>query len=629
MSFAKNVNKYYKWVLGAIVAVLAIALVVPGTVGQDDGDRDKPHATIFGSVTVTQKEWVEAWNKAGAWYRLKVVRKIDEGTDYESQQIGRFLFDYQGRPGMLAWHEPFKPTPEDRTAAARELIILGYDARAKQVRATDMEVDDALRALLERANVPLDDVDAQTVFADQYFLASRDGFKAAVRDSILIEKSMNLEVGGCHSRYESVFDDKLAASRSVRVLVAGIDGANLAGDLVPVTDDAIRAKFETEKENYKMPAKVQVEYLMVAFEDLKKKFKEPTPAEIQKYYDDHKREFAKAPVLEEGHHEGDGHDHGQAKEEFKPLAEVREEIIKKIQDQQASREGWELIRGVSSRNFAERWYKLLEDEKTREPKDQKAVRERALARTAPILGELREQLKSDGVELRNGITMPFDTNEREPFEKELGKATGDDASRWAFEAPVGEVAHQVYRSDKGFAILRLANKFEGYSTDLTGPIREKIRQELGRDGAGDRARRLADELVIRLRANGAAEVARLKNRNDLKIQHSLYITKTSPDGESGLMPATLASQIKTKMLKPEGTPGSLEAEAIYGSLVSGDRKDWAYVVVVEDSVQIAPDVKEEDFLADVRKQEAQELAKARVTQANQLVANAGWTDAAK
>ena len=92
MSFAKNVNKYYKWVLGSIVAVLAIALVVPATVGQNDRDTDKPHATIFGSVTVTEREWFEALAKSGAWYRMKVVRKIDEATDYESQQMAQYLF---------------------------------------------------------------------------------------------------------------------------------------------------------------------------------------------------------------------------------------------------------------------------------------------------------------------------------------------------------------------------------------------------------------------------------------------------------------------------------------------------------------------------------------------------------
>jgi hypothetical protein len=195
---------------------------------------------------------------------------------------------------------------------------------------------------------------------------------------------------------------------------------------------------------------------------------------------------------------------------------------------------------------------------------------------------------------------------------------------------VGEIALQTYRSDKGIAILRLANKFEGYVTDLTAPIREKIRQELNGEDAGDRAHRLADELVKRLRENGPAELARLKSRRDVKIQRSMYLSKTSPDGEAGLMPATLAGQIKTKMLK-EGatTTGATEAEAIYGNLIAGDYKDWAYVVVIEDSVQVAPDVKDEEFLADVRKKELEELAKARATQANQLVASADWKDAAK
>ena len=641
MSFQKLVHKYSKWVLGSIVGIMALSLVVSfGNMNFGGNKSDVVHATIFGSVDVTEREWDEARAKSGAWFRLKAVRDIDQGTDYNSTALQPYLFKFRDGPGLLAFHEPFKPSQEDYTAAAKELIILGYDARSKNIRVTDEEVDDIIRGFLDRAGVPPDDTEAQVAFARNYFLAEPAHFKAAVRDSIMIERSLSLDVGGCNTRYEDLFAERLSSSRSVRVLAAGIDGSRLPGDLTPVTDDEIRARFEQDKESYKMPAKVQLEYLMANFDDFKAKIKDATPEEIQKYYDEKKGEFVKDKPTpkDEGHKEGDGHDHEAPPREYKQLADVREEIIKKIKDQQAFNQAYEVLKKINSKDIADRLYKMTEEEKAKEPNDPKVVQERVRARTGGMLAEIRDEYRAQGITLRNGITLPFDKQQREPFTDEVGKFNGigtDPSSEWAFQIPVGEVAHQTYRSDKGCALLRIAQKYEGYATDLTAPIREKIKQDLVRDSAGLRARRLADELVTRIRANGAPEIARLKNRSDVKIQRSAYVAESTPEGDTGLTPPALASQVKSKFLKtPETppateTPPAAEAQAIHGDTMTGDRKDWAYVVVVEDSVQKATEVKDEDFFGDVRRRETEEVAKARVSHASKLVASAEWKDAAK
>ncbi|HEU4339452.1 MAG TPA: hypothetical protein VFS19_05245 [Planctomycetota bacterium] len=642
MSFAKNVNKYYKWVLVSIVAIMAVSLVVSGNLSLDGKDPDEHYATIFTDVKVTLREWEEAKAKAGAWFRLKAVRDIDEGTDYSAIQMRDYLFRFRDGPGLLVFHEPFKPSDADRLAAARELIILGYDAKSKQIRATEEEVDAIISGFLDRAGVGMgpDDADRQVKFAGDYFLASPQAFRAAVRDSILIQRALSLDVGGCNTRYEDLFNQKLSSARSVKVLVAGIDGAGVPTEPAAVSDADIRARFEQDRDNYKMPAKVQVEYLMANFEDFKAKIKDPTPEEIQKYYDDHKREFLKPAAAKKDDHdhkEGDDHKHDEpVKDEYWTLQEKTEEIVKKIKDLQAARDAYALMRDLNSKNYSDREYKIRKEEELKEPKDPKSVRERVLARTGPILAEIRDEQKAKGIELRNGITRPFDKNDREPFMDELGKFTGtgaDPSSEWAFQQPVGEVANQVYRSDKGYSLIRIAFKIESYATDLTGPIREKIRQDLRSEGAGGRARRLADELVSRIKANGASEVAKLKKRGDVKIQHSAYIGQALPDAESGLTPAALVQQIKSTVLKTTDTPkppgapqDAMEAQAIHGTLLGGDRKDWSYVVVVEDAVQTAPEVKDEDFLSEVRQKEREEAAKARVNQAQKLVESAEWRD---
>lgn len=632
MSFAKNVQKYQKWVLGSVVAVMALSLVVSfGNFDVDRTEGGKPFATIFENFTVTDQEWRAARAKAGAWYRLKWVDKIENSSDYNYSRFKEMLFDYQGRPGILNWHPDFKPSEEDIVACARELVVLGYHARAQQVRVSDEEVADRVRGFLEAAKISEEDVDKQHAFTQMYFLSGQDDFLAAVRDWILVEKSLALDVGGSNVHYETVFNEKLSSSRAVRVLVAGIDGSQLPPDPVSVTDDQIRAEFEADRANYKMPEKVQIEYLMADLDDFRKKVKDPTPEEIQKYYDANKRAFLKTKGHEPGHSDDDGHDHGSQADEFKTVDEVREEIIKKIKDEQARRDADKLITKVSSKNFADRWYKILEEERARDPKDPKAVRDRALARTGPLFGEIREQLKAEGFELKNGTTLPVDTTQRDPFTTELGKPVPGttDPLTWAMQAPVGEVGNQIYRSEKGLALLRVDHKTEGYELDLTAPIREKIRKELEQGGAGDRARRLATDLESRIREKGAPEIARLRNRKDVKIQRSTYLAQTTPDSESGLFPASLAQQVRTRMLKPPSDAHATEVQVVSGSALGDDRKDWSYVVIVEDAVQVAPEVKDEEFLGEVRRKEVAALAKAKESRVTELVAQAEWKDAAK
>jgi hypothetical protein len=632
MSFAKNVNKYYKWVLGSIVAVMALSLVVSGQINLDGTDPDKHVATIFGSVKVTDREWQAARAKSGAWHRLKIVQKFDDSSDPQEQQYARYLFEMRGQPGILATIPQFQPNGDALVAATKELIVLGHEAKTKQVRVTDEEVTTVLTGYLDRAGVDRNDHDAMSMFAQQYFLATPDALRAAVRDSLLIQKSVALDVGGCNTRYEDIFGEKMASSRSVRVAVLAVDGTKLPREIRPITDEDIRARFEQDRGTYKMPAKIQAEYLFVSYDELKSKYPEPTTEEIQKYYDDRKQDYIKKP--DAGHSDDDGHKH---ETEYKPLAEVRDDVVKKIKEKKAAREAEEIIKRVASKEFSGRWYKFMEEERAKEPKDPKSVRERAAARTGGVFAEIRDVLKAEKIEIKNGITLPIDKEDREALTLELGKpVVGDraDTLEWAFNAGLGEVGNQIYRSDKGVALIRVANKIEGYETDLTAPIREKIRQELSSQDPSNRARLLANDLEQRIRKNGKAEIEKLRGRTDVTVQTSQYLNLGSPDAESGLVPPLLAQQIKGKFLrksesgmpKPPSTDAA-EVQVITGDLVGGDRKDWCYVVVVDDEVQVAPDVKDEEFLSDVVRREALEVAKQREERMTLTMRTAEWRDA--
>ncbi|HEY3226030.1 MAG TPA: hypothetical protein VGK61_03420 [Planctomycetota bacterium] len=639
MSFAKNVHRYYKYVLGVIVAIMALSLVISGNVTPGGRNPERTIATIYGTFPVTQKDWIDASARAAAYYRWKCVDEIDHSSEYNDVAFRDYLFKapYGEGPGLLATHEMFRPSGEDVIACARELIILGFDARAKSIRVSDEEVEDHIAALLRRARVPLHDVDKQEEFAQVYFLAKPDVFKETVREALLIDKALTLDVAGSNVRYEDVFRKRLADSRSIRVLTAGIDSETLPGDIVPVTDDEVRTEFDRRREVFKMPEKAQLEYLMADFEEFKtKRIKDPTPEEIGKYYEEHKREFTIASPRREERSPQDRPDPEPQEPKFQPLEEVREQIVKKIKDREASTLGYRLISTISSKDYADEEWKVLQEEKGREPKDDKAVRERVLARTGSIFASIRDKYRAQGIELSNGITLPFDSKSQEAVEKAIGKPTSQEYVAWAFGNPVGQVANLLYRSEKGVALIRIANKIEGYAPDLSGPVREKIRGDLLQERVKGRAQALADQLVRRIQEKGPAEVAKLQGRRDIQIQRSGYITSKTADNETGLKPSQLSQQVKNQFLaankNPDADPAAksdkIEASTVAGHLVGSNWESWAFVIVVEDAVQVPPDPNEDEFLRDVRTREMDELVKSRTARAAQLVASAEWKEAA-
>jgi len=635
MSFAKNVHKYYKYVLGVIVAIMALSLVISGNVTPNARNAERTVATIYGTFAVTQKEWSEALARAEAYYRWKAVDEIDHSTDYNDVAFREYLFKapYGEGNGLLATHEMFRPSTQDKNACAKELIILGFDARAKSIRVTEEEVKDHISALLRRGRVPSGDVEKEEEFTKVYFLAMPDVFQDTVREALMIDKALMLDVSGSNVRYEDVFRKRLADSRSIRVLTAGIDSEKLPVDIVPVTDDEVRAEFDRRRETFKLPEKAQLEYLMADFEEFKtKRIKDPTPEEIQKYYEEHKREFTTGNARRE--EPAPGRDSEPQEIKYRPLDEVREEIVKKIKDGEASRQAYRLISQISSKDYADAEYKALQEEKGREPKDEKAVRDRVLGRTAAIFAAIRDKYRGQNIELSNGITLPFDTKSQDAVEKAIGKATSQEYVAWAFGNPVGQVANLIYRSDKGVALIRIANKIEGYAPDLTGPVREKIRADLVLERAKGRAKALAEQLVRKIQENGSSEVAKLEARGDVQIQWSGYINAKTADNETGLKPSQLSQKVKDQFLSgskpadpdPNAKPNRTEAAAISGHDVGATWDSWSYVLVVEDAVQVPPDPNDAEFLRDVQAREADEVYKSRGARAAQLVASAEWKD---
>lgn len=625
MSFSKSVHRYQKWVLGGIVALMALSLVVWNTAPAEGRASGKIVAKFYGELgQVTQQEWNDAMHKAVGFYRWKAMNQLLESNDPQSFYIKSRIFrdPRTGGPGFLA---NIQPKPEDTTRSAKEMIILRYDARSKSMRVSEAEVDQYISSLMQDAGQRAGDPDAEAAFTMTYFRLAPMTFREMIADALLIRKAIQADISGALARHEDIWRDYAGTARQARVAVAAVDPDALPGEERRIGPEEISSRFELDKERYKVPAKISVEYLMASFDEFKKRAADPTPEQVQKYYDERKREFLKPS------------EDPKAKEEFKSIDEVREEIKSRIRQQESQKAVVDLVRNLNSGDVAKA-LKEIEDrirkEVAAEMKDapradqDKAVRERSLAATGEVFDNLRKMYAAKGIELVNGVTTAFEMVKLEPLEKEVGKSQGGSSVEGLFKAPVGEIPNAIYKTDKGFSLLRLARRVESYVPDLNDSVREKIRRELAAEEKRKRADKVANDLVKRITEGGEVAYARARQEETKGVswQRTGYFTSDTA-GDLGLSPSTLANNVKQLVL-PEGrpAPSKMEAFTLGGGQVGGDKASWAFVIVVEDFAVLPPDVKEADF----KNRLAEKADELRTTRYNDrfatLVNMAEWRD---
>ncbi len=636
MHFSSAVHKYQKWILGSIVAVMAITLVISFTpAGGVSGDQDEVVATYFGDFKVTRREFQEARALSFGYLRWKWMNEQLSSKEPMAFYIQQQLFQRQGRPGILT---AYTPTEDDIKQAPRELIILGTDARHKGVRVSDEEVDGYLRDLFAKGGAKPGDPDSELSFTVTFFRLNPPEFRRLVERTLAIRKAIEIDTYGANARWGDVVQGLVASSKAGRASVIGVDPDALPGQARSFGPEEISAKFEQDKEKYRLPEKVQVEYLMASVESFKKKAAEPTAEQIQKYYDDNKRQFVKVT----DHFEGDGHDHGQEppKEEFKELAEVKSEIIDKIKTLDAQKAVAALVEKINSRDVAEALdaiEKKVRAEVEAEMKDAsaadkaKAVRERRLAATEPVLDGIRRKYVPEGIELVHNVSSAFERSKLESIEAELGKASSPAVLEAIFAAQAGDIPNKIWRSDKGQALVRLARKVDSYVPDLSDPIRDKIRKELAAEEKRKRAERVATEIVEKITRGGEAALAEIRRRTaDVYQWQQTGYFDAEARGDFGLSPSSLGATVKNLVVGEEKPVlARLEAYHVAGSQVGGDKVSWSYVVVAEDVVSVRPDLKDEDVKKKLSEKE-EELRSTRYRdRANELVGTADWRDLAE
>jgi len=639
--FEKKVKAMQKWVLGGIVVIMVLSLVAWGwgPTGGDGGTADEPAGRIFTGTaaerTVTKGEFAAQAAKARGYFRWEMLQNFgfrrNEFIKYITQQ-GWGRNDPEQQIGEKTW----------------EMIVLLNDARMKGLRVTDEEVEREARSLFDASGLEMDErKENYARFALNVFgIAGLADFEEMLRDALLIDKNLDYEVGGSSIRFAEVYQKMMDESRRARVQVAAVDPEPFHKNPRPIGPEAIAKHYEQHKQDYEMPAKAQVEVLMASLDEFKKREPEPSEEQIKLYYEKNPSMFEK----EHAHAEGEAHRPDEPKQ-YKPIEDVRGEIIDKIKTRDAAIKARETARAVqkatgdleyaATKQIREEVRKELADKpKEEQDKLEQIVRERLRAKTAVWFEELKRKFDASGPALTHDITIRFDQRRIEDAWKVLGKPAQQGRDRefggWAFSAPVGDLWNATLETEKGFCVLRLAVKEDAYVPDLIHPVRERIRAELMREDAGARAHKVAASVQEGLVASGGrlSALRPLAERHAIAFQQSDYFGARPGADEQpnlGLGEYALASQIRSQTFSPPANPATRgetppaplvepgRSFVIDGSRIGADKQLWSYVVYVEDVITVTPESIEVDFKTQRGQLERQESGKARTAKVKELM----------
>jgi len=540
-SFEKFVQKSTRGLFAFIVVIMIVPLVLWGYMGKAANEKEEDHGpagTIYGNITVTKGEYNRRLAAAPAsWWE----KKFSDPMTMMFMRYGRM---------------PAEPKAEELAKQAWEDIVLLREAKAQGIDATEHEALLEMREIFQRfaPRAEYSD-DIMGKIAKGVYHIDFPVFQSWIRDHVVIEKLLSLISNSEFADFDKVYEQVMKGHQVAKVWYASFDPKEYMKELKIPTTDEIAGYYQKNKDKFKVPAKVQVEYLMADAETLKKDVEEPTEAEIKKYYDDNKvAEFAKP------HEHRPGEDHKEdEKPEYKSFDEVKAEIPNKIKAKKAEAKSAEIMNKVDVALGA-----AATANNNKYPDD--------------IFDQLAKQFQKE--KLVHDNTVSFDPKSVEDIEKVVG--ANSTLPTWASDpsTKVGDISQKI-RTSKGVVLFRLSKRIDSLDPGITERVRESIVKELQKEQIKKKTTQVANNVVQEITTHGMIS-ARLKYPIDWRLTRYFKLN----GGETGIEDAQLGQAISRQVggLKP-GKAMSLPGTSVQNK----DKADWAYVIYLEDLVDVPPD----------------------------------------
>ena len=197
-----------------------------------------------------------------------------------------------------------------------------------------------------------------------------------------------------------------------------------------------------------------------------------------------------------------------------------------------------------------------------------------------VFDDLKKKFDAEKIDLKYDITLSFDPKQVEDIEKTIG--TNSNLATWAFDPSlkIGDISQKV-KTSKGVALFRLSKKIDSQESGISDRVRESIVKELQKEQIKKKVQQVANNVVQEITTHGMIS-ARAKHPLDWRLTRYFRL-----GGDAGIEDAALGQAIGQQLYSAKAGV----AQVLSGSMLRGskDKADWAYVVYLEDLVEVPPD----------------------------------------
>src|SRR6266849_5998006 len=399
-------------------------------------------------------------------------------------------------------------------------------------------------------------------------------FEASIRQSLVVEK-----LRASLTDWLSVSDKELEQEyrrRNDKVKLAVVSfTADSFRTQVTATDAEVASHFEGHKNDFKIPEKRKIRYLLIDIDAMRAKVAVP-PADIEREYNNNSEQYSTPEQVRASHIlvKTEGKDEASVKAKAEDLlkqaragADFAELARKNSEDEASAKNGGDLDyfgRGRMVPEFDQAVFAMqpgqisdlvktqygyhvikLVDKKNATTRPLAEVRqqladqlayERAQAQAADLAQSLEKQISKpadlDKVAKAQGLSVQesgFFARD-EPI---LGLGPAPEAANRAFEMKPNDVAGPL-RASRGFVFETLVAKQDPYVPKVD-EVKERVREEVVKQKARDASKKKAAEIAAKLKS--APDFEKAAKGAGLEAKKTELITQDAPIPDLGVAPA--------------------------------------------------------------------------------------------